>query len=292
MVEYQCKKEVTIKGLDVCADTKHSYNCLRDTHVGGHSKRIGTALDGRGIYGPNIATLDGVGRAAPDLDACGGRFGVNPDSEGKIVYYYMLRDQRPFTIGCFGNGIKKATLDDCRKAYPLTCGIGFIDVTTVYGTDVYDTDCPCFDLHGSNLPESMKTSPRPRYLLPDGPTLEPTKSPTMSPTGEPTAETPSPTALPTPCEVCTDEPSPFLKNEGLKCSTFAGTAELCRKKQFTDQGYCQMTCFEKSLVEEENIYSTYQGPSCCPRAQTYSPTPAPPTPAPNYCCSAMTSVPL
>ncbi len=36
----------------------------------------GQALDGRGVYGPNVATLDGLGKAATDLDACGGRYDV------------------------------------------------------------------------------------------------------------------------------------------------------------------------------------------------------------------------
>jgi len=283
MVGYQCKTEVTIEGLDVCEDKKHNFDCLRATDMSsGHSLRIGTALDGRGVYGPNVATSDGLGKAATDLDACGGRFGVTPDSNGKTVYYYMLRDRLPFTIGCFGNGIKRATLAECRQAYPLTCGIGYIDVTTGYGSDVYDTDCPCYDSYGSNLPERMKTSPRPGFF--PGPTKEPTASPTVAPTYVPTEETPSPTANPTQCTPCTDEPNPFLKNNNMTCSTltFAETAGLCRKKQFTDQGYCQMTCFERRL--DENLINSgfsyvYNGPSCCPRAGTFSPTPAPLPPA-------------
>ncbi len=83
-------------------------SCLVDADASGHSLRIGTglvswwaclgvaffdglltssdsyvlalssgqALDGYGIYGPNVATTDGTGKAATDLDACGGRYGV------------------------------------------------------------------------------------------------------------------------------------------------------------------------------------------------------------------------
>merc|ERR1719440_147017 len=43
-----------------------------------HSTRIGTAGDGNGIYGMYI---DG-GVVPDDLDWCGGRYGVTPDSNG------------------------------------------------------------------------------------------------------------------------------------------------------------------------------------------------------------------
>ena len=51
------------------------------TSASGHSTRIGTAGDGKGIYGPFI---DG-GCEPSDLDVCGGRWGVTPDSDGKRV---------------------------------------------------------------------------------------------------------------------------------------------------------------------------------------------------------------
>ena len=53
----------------------------------GHSTRIGTALDGNGIYGKFI----GFDQRPNDLDACGGRTGITPDSEGQEVYYYVVQ---------------------------------------------------------------------------------------------------------------------------------------------------------------------------------------------------------
>merc|ERR1719198_2236454 len=64
----------------------------------GHSNRIATAADGKGIYGPVI----NGGCAPADLDVCGGRWGVTPDSNGERVYYYVVQAFAPFTIGCFG----------------------------------------------------------------------------------------------------------------------------------------------------------------------------------------------
>ena len=49
--------------------------------ISGHSNRIATAADGKGIYGPAV---DG-GCAPTDLDVCGGRWGITPDSNGKKV---------------------------------------------------------------------------------------------------------------------------------------------------------------------------------------------------------------
>eukprot|EP00959_Pyramimonas_sp_CCMP1952_P330064 6910809-Pyramimonas_sp.AAC.1 len=53
----------------------------------GHSTRIATMMDGHGLYGKFVAT----GTLPTDLDACGGRTGVTPDSDGKEVYYYMVQ---------------------------------------------------------------------------------------------------------------------------------------------------------------------------------------------------------
>ena len=59
-----------------------SMSCLyRQDPDTGHSTRIGTALDGHGIYGKFISG----GILPNDLDGCNGRLGVTPDSNGKRV---------------------------------------------------------------------------------------------------------------------------------------------------------------------------------------------------------------
>jgi hypothetical protein len=60
-----------------------------------------------------------------------------------VVYYYMVQDFAPFTVGCFG---PVASVDECRALYP-TCNDGDeILIKTADGTRWYDRDCPCF--HG------------------------------------------------------------------------------------------------------------------------------------------------
>ena len=58
-------------------------SCLYESDAStGHSTRVGTAFDGNGIYGKYIGKNEKV---PTDLDACGGRTGVTPDSNGKSV---------------------------------------------------------------------------------------------------------------------------------------------------------------------------------------------------------------
>jgi hypothetical protein len=73
MIEEMCGEELTV--LDFCGGHANPYHyhermtCLYEADPQtGHSTRIGTALDGRGLYGANI---DG-GRSPTDLDVCGG----------------------------------------------------------------------------------------------------------------------------------------------------------------------------------------------------------------------------
>ena len=117
-----------------------------------HSTRVGTALDGNGIYGHNI---DG-GCEPIDLDACGGRTGVTPDSGGEPVYYYVITNKAPFALGCFGKKDHFTTVDECRALYPDSCGNTTVTFTTAHGSGEYDLDCPCFDEDGSNVPGQGK----------------------------------------------------------------------------------------------------------------------------------------
>lgn len=146
MAAYECGlDESAVSILDDCGGhaTPYHYHekmgCLYSADPSTqHSTRIGTALDGNGIYGKYI---DG-GVAPTDLDACGGRYGITPDSNGKTVYYYVVQDVAPFTVGCFG---PVSSVDECRALYS-SCGDGDeMTITTASGTMQYDPDCPCFD---------------------------------------------------------------------------------------------------------------------------------------------------
>jgi len=144
----------TLVVLDSCGGHANPYHyhekmeCLYESDsTTGHSTRVGTALDGNGIYGMYI---DG-GELPCDLDACGGRTGVTPDSNGQEVYYYMITNYAPFTLGCFGLKDHFTTVEECRALYPDECSSSsVVSVTTLSGTGNYALDCPCFDTSGSN----------------------------------------------------------------------------------------------------------------------------------------------
>jgi hypothetical protein len=165
MVAHQCgitlprtESGEYISLLDECGGHTRDYHfherlsCLY-TETLGHSTKVGEALDGKGLYGK---WEDYATRTLPLLDACGGHFGVTPDSNGVSVYHYHVQLKAPFTIGCFGpmadaNGDQTlVTLEKCRSLYS-GCGDGdAIDLTSTEGTVLYDLWCPCFDGEGSN----------------------------------------------------------------------------------------------------------------------------------------------
>ena len=123
-------------------------SCLfSDDQTTGHSTRIGTALDGNGIYGNHV---DG-GVEPTDLDACGGRSGVTPDSNGASVYYYSVTAAAPFSIGCFG---PVNSVDECRELYSECDGVKTC-VTTTEGTG----QCSCVAL-------GARSAARPRRMRP------------------------------------------------------------------------------------------------------------------------------
>eukprot|EP00937_MAST-01D_sp_MAST-1D-sp2_P006750 g6750.t1 len=146
--------DVTVHILDTCGGHAIPYHyheklsCLYTADPAtGHSTRIGTALDGHGIYGKHIA-----GGALPtDLDACGGRVGVTPDSGGAEVYYYPVTDHAPFTVGCFGNKASyPVSVAQCKALYN-SCASAPTTITTAHGSGQYILDCPCFDTDHSNV---------------------------------------------------------------------------------------------------------------------------------------------
>lgn len=188
MVEYFCNGQ-EISALDGCGGHAMPYHyhermqCLYESDPRtGHSTRIGTAADGNGIYGRFI---DG-GVEPTDLDACGGRFGVTPDSNGQVVYYYPVTSAAPFVLACYG---PVNSVQECRDLYPATCGATaeVVEVTTMYGTGLYTLDCPCFDENESNVIGQG----RPGYLEGGGPAPSPPPRPAPRP-----APVPPPTRPP------------------------------------------------------------------------------------------------
>jgi len=235
MIAYQCgvtlpRYEGTtyIALLDECGGHTNAYHfherlsCLYE-ESGGHSARIGTALDGKGIYGK---WEDYDNQILPKLDACGGAFGVTPDSNGEEVYHYHVQEKAPFTIGCFGpmadeNGDQTlVTLEKCREIYD-GCGDGdAATLTTAEQSIEYDFWCPCWDGEGSNVGNAPLTALGtdntatttltgvPLMAVPTslgGPGESPTSQSTAYPT---TAPTEAPTVLPTNRPRTSPRPSP------------------------------------------------------------------------------------
>eukprot|EP00939_MAST-03C_sp_MAST-3C-sp1_P005014 g5014.t1 len=180
-------------------------------------------MDGNGIYGHHV---DG-GVIPCDLDACGGRTGVTPDSNGERVYYYVVTSYAPFTLGCFGKKDHFTTTQECRALYPAECGGGassIVSVTTDSGTDDYALYCPCFDTYGSNVEGSTAA---PAYFTADEIAEQPANACTSFSTTTTEADTtPAPTAsttttampnMPTPAPA----PSPSTTTESVPTTTTA-----------------------------------------------------------------------
>eukprot|EP00937_MAST-01D_sp_MAST-1D-sp2_P003076 g3076.t1 len=167
MVHKICGQAVQV--LDTCGGHAVPYHyheklsCLYSADATTkHSTRIGTALDGHGIYGKYIAG----GVVPTDLDACGGRVGVTPDSNGAEVYYYPVTDTAPFTVGCFANkAAYPVSVAQCKALYS-GCSSAPVTVTTAHGSGQYILDCPCFDKLHSNVADQGL----PGYLDPSTPT--------------------------------------------------------------------------------------------------------------------------
>jgi len=123
-----------------------SLECLYE-HSGGHSTQVGEVGD-KFMYGK---WEDYDNQLLPLLDACGGHFGVNPDST-ESVYHYHTQDKAPYTVGCMGpsstNGLVSVSV--CRSLYS-DCSDDEAETFTISsGTVTYDRWCPCWDAAGSN----------------------------------------------------------------------------------------------------------------------------------------------
>jgi hypothetical protein len=157
--------------------------CLYDIAATGHSTQIGQAVDrNQYLYGKFEDT-----NVLPDLDACGGHFGVTPDSNGATVYHYHLQDAPPFSIACYGPDMNDnneeilVTTAKCRELFASECGstATIHELTVKGGAKVqYKYDCPCFDGAGSNV------GPATRAVFANG-TEVTNPNPSPSPAGNP-----------------------------------------------------------------------------------------------------------
>ena len=157
LVQHLCNDN-TISILNTCGDHAnprhfHEYktDCLSShdpvTH---HSTRLGTAADGRGIYGRTMA-----GDATPALDACGAAYGPTPDSGGASLVHYMAQSNPPFFVGCYTNADATTTVSQCEAMY-TGCADAPVTITTAYGSGAYRKWCPCWNSYGSNAGENAR----------------------------------------------------------------------------------------------------------------------------------------
>jgi hypothetical protein len=123
-----------------------SFSCLYQ-QVGGHSTAVGDIAQWK-MYGK---WEDYANKKLPYLDACGGHFGVTPDSNGAIVYHYHVQDRAPYTVGCYGPTAdgKLVSVAACRGLY-TECSASASTLATATGTRSYVRFCPCYDADGSN----------------------------------------------------------------------------------------------------------------------------------------------
>merc|ERR1712137_1210709 len=124
-----------------------SFSCLYEAS-GGHSTQVGQVASYY-MYGK---WEDYDNQLLPLLDACGGHFGPNPDSDGSSIYHYHTQDKAPFTIGCHGpsssNGL--VSVSECRALYSECNDDEAETFTLSSGTVSFDRYCPCYDADGSN----------------------------------------------------------------------------------------------------------------------------------------------
>jgi len=149
----------SISLLDTCGDhanPRHFHemltNCLSYQAASGHSTRLGTSGDNRGIYGYFEAS-----NTYPVLDVCGAHVGITPDSNGQPVVHYHSQVYPPFFVGCYTNADATMTLAQCRALF-AGCSSAAYSITTAHGSGTYQRDCPCWDpTTRSNVPGATGT---------------------------------------------------------------------------------------------------------------------------------------
>lgn len=123
-----------------------SMSCLYK-ETGAHSTAVGEVAQWQ-MYGK---WEDYANKKLPYLDACGGHFGVTPDSNAATVYHYHVQGRPPYTVGCHGPTAdnKLVGVAACRSLY-TECSNPPSAITTPTGTRSYVRFCPCYDVTGSN----------------------------------------------------------------------------------------------------------------------------------------------
>jgi len=262
-----------ISMLDQCGGHTNDYHnhekliCLYDDAAEGHSARVGEATDGSDtpLYGKWEAT-----NVLPELDACGGHFGVTPDSNGESIYHYHVQDSPPFTIGCFGpnddGGL--VTVEECRSYYTGCTDPEVAELDTGDGVFNYDLWCPCYDGAGSNHLDANGVYAELKVFQEsaDEPEPEPepeTEAPTKAATEAPETEAPTKAATDAPVTdapatgggvatvtwvVYTDDQCTKLhdrcKDDG--CETILEVGDTC--SQWTEASADAVTCTDAKIT--------------------------------------------
>ena len=165
----------------------------------GHSPKLaeGTDTAATPLYGK---WEDFTTSTLPLLDACGGHFGITPDSAGTSVYHNHVQDGPPFTYGCYGpsDDDSLVTVEQCRALYPAYCDGVLSTHTTAAGAIQYDAYCPCYDgsrlgHDGAGLNTGVGIVPLPATVAPPPP-LPPASPGGYSPPPPPAPPSPAPLA--------------------------------------------------------------------------------------------------
>ena len=86
------------------------------------------AASGQLLYGKYEQYSGTTAPQLPQLDACGGSYGVTPDSDGKVVYHYHTQEHPPFSLGCVGQWRARSTFTGCYHMAALT-SIYYLTIT-------------------------------------------------------------------------------------------------------------------------------------------------------------------
>merc|ERR1740124_1695262 len=87
----------------------------------------------------------------------------------------------------------------------------------------------------------------------DAPVVAPTDAPVVAPTVAPVvAPTDAPVVAPTACNECSNDRTPWMKNNEVECYTYSKLNKKCKNNQrWTDNNYCQLSCFFNEVEYED-----------------------------------------
>ena len=219
--------------------------CLYE-EAGEHSTKVGETLDGtQDLFGK---WEDYSQQDLPSLDACGGHFGITPESDGETVYHYHVQDKAPFTFGCYGPNSDGSvvTLAQCKALYSdCDQASSTISITTSFGTFDYNLWCPCFDWSWMESDPTSKPSSEPTAFSPKPTSFKATQQPSAFPIHDPS---PEPTTVPDFPEA---SPAPLLGDVGF--TTTSGTDEYTGQSFVSGENICEFILRSSS---KEVVYAT------------------------------------